>query len=270
MVSRTPTTRSHRRSQVGKPLWLELMASRKAPADRGTIEEARIANAWLKEKQERNGANSHSPKSDAAKTESSVAVAAAPASAMPLVWQEVERNRLACRAVLEEEEQLRKKLQAAAGDERRRLLEEQKEVQSKLASLKQTVAQVCWGCGASGDGYQACSKCVEAEPYMPPCRFCTTGCFTTAWPQHKKWHAATARAREAKERETVAAAVQAVESSSGRISVPVKRQTRKKKSKLGEEPTPPSADDPSEQLERVEKQQALHTVLLRHCLHRAC
>ena len=144
MVSRTPTTRSHR-SQVGKPLWLELwalgvclrargrtrslMGSREAPADRGTIEEARIANAWLKEKQERNGANSHSPKSDADKTESSVAVAAAPASAMPLVWQEVERNRLACRAVLEEEEQLRKKLQAAAGDERRRLLEEQKAVQ---------------------------------------------------------------------------------------------------------------------------------------------
>ena len=92
----------------------------------------------------------------------------------------------------------------------------------------------CWGCGAIGAGFKACSKCVE-EQLASPCLFCSPSCMKDAWPRHKQWHAARQQQQQdAAERKAIETALRAVEQGGERISVPAKRPTINKRSKAGE------------------------------------
>ena len=106
--------------------------------------------------------------------------------------------------------------QHSARDESKASVEEEETADS-------TANHNCWGCGAQGHSYKACSLCVESKMDMV-CRFCSPECLRSNWPRHKQWHAAQA------DRNVLEEAMRAAEQNAQRISVPAKRETKRKTS----------------------------------------
>lgn len=217
---------------VGAPVWRELVQEPRARERARRLEAARVeeevkdANEWLQRKQQKSSEAYHADQTDVQRTESTTHIITPPETAAKEEY-----------ATCPESDASQPKAQSEC-------MLPSESMRPPGATVRGTT---CWGCGATGGGFKACSKCVALE-LEEPCVFCSSACLASAWPRHKTWHASLKPTPDEAEREQIKAALRAVEQSEERIAVPVKRPTRRRPAtKAGKDQGPKVGEDRGEQ-----------------------